>query len=53
MELWQGTKDWEGLTKKFMHTFKFVDYHPIFDAMLQTIKENIFTEIPVEEANSH
>ena len=53
MELRQGTEDWEGLAKQFTHTFKFVDEHPTVDVVLQTIKEKIFTKIPIEEANSH
>ena len=53
MELWQGTQDWEGLAKQFMHIFEFTDEHPTIDAALQVIKEKIFSEIPVEEANSH
>ena len=36
-----------------MHTFEFVDEKPTVDVALQTIKENIFVEIPVEEENSH
>ena len=53
MELRQGTQDWEGLTKKFRKTFEFPDENPTIDVVLQTIKENIFAEIPIEEANSH
>ena len=53
MELRQGTQDWEGLTKKFRKTFEFVDEQSTVDVALQTIKEKIFIEIPVEEANSH
>ena len=37
----------------FAHTFEFADEHPIVDLALQNIKDKIFTEIPVEEANSH
>ena len=51
MEFRQGTKDWEGLAKKFTHTFEFSNEQPIVDATLQTIKENICTEIPVEVAS--
>ena len=36
-----------------MHTFKFIDEQPTVDDVLQTIKEKIFDEIPVEEANAH
>ena len=36
-----------------MHTFEFVDEKPTVDVALQTINENIFAEIPVEEANYH
>ena len=39
MELRQGTQEWEGLAKKFAHTFEFVDEHPIVDATLRVIKE--------------
>ena len=53
MELKQGTQDWEGLTKHFVHTFEFDDEKPTVDVALQMIKKKIFTEIPVEEANSH
>ena len=53
MELQQGTQDWEGLAKQFVHTFEFVDEQPTVDAMLQMIKDKIFVEIPMEEANSH
>ena len=53
MELRQGTQDWEGLTKKFTHTFEFADEQPIVDVVLQTIKEKIFSKITVEEVNSH
>ena len=53
MELWQGTQDWEGIAKQFTHTFKFFDEHLTMYVSLQTIKENIFVEIPVEDANSH
>ena len=53
MELRQGTQDWEGIVKQFAHTFEFTDEHPTVDVALQTIKEKIFAEIPVEEANSH
>ena len=53
MDLWQGNQDWEGIAKKFAHTFEFADEKPIVDAVLQTIKENIFDEILVEEANAH
>ena len=53
MELRQGTQDWEWITKYFRKTFEFVDEKPTVDAVLQTIKEKIFTEIPVKEANSH
>ena len=35
------------------HTFEFADEQPTVDVVLQTIKENIFVEIPVEEANAH
>ena len=53
MELWQETQEWEGLAKKFAHTFEFADEHPTVDVALQVIKEMIFAEIPVDEANSH
>ena len=53
MELRQGTQDWEGIAKKFAHTFEFTNEHPIVDASLQTIKENIFSKILVQEGNSH
>ena len=53
MELRQGTKEWEGLSKKFAHTFEFADEHPTIDAALQVIKEKILAKIPVNEANSH
>ena len=53
MELQQGTQDWEGLSKQFRYIFEFVDEKPIADGVLQMIKENIFVEIPVEEANAH
>ena len=53
MELRQGTQEWEELAKQFVHTFEFVDEHPTVDAALQAIKEKIFVEIPVDEANSH
>ena len=53
MELRQGTQDWEEVAKQFVHTFEFVDEKPIVDATLQKIKETIFAEIPIEEANSH
>ena len=36
-----------------MHTFEFSDEKPTVDAALQTIKEKIFVEIPVEEENSY
>ena len=36
-----------------MHTFAFVNEKPIVDVALQTIKEKIFVEILVKEANSH
>ena len=41
------------VARLFMHTFEFVDEKPIVDVVLQTIKENIFAEIPIQEANSH
>ena len=53
MELRQGTQYWEGIVKKFVHTFEFVDKDPTVDTALQTIKENIFAEISMKEANSH
>ena len=53
MELHKGTKDWERLTKQFVHTFEFAAEKPTVGVVLQTIKEKIFTEIPIEEANSH
>ena len=53
MELWQGTQEWEGLTKKFAHTFEFGDEHHTVDAALQVIKEERLAEIPIDEANSH
>ena len=53
MDLRQGTQDCEGLAKQFRKTFKFADEQPTVDATLRTIKEKIFAEIPVEEANSH
>ena len=53
MELRQGTQEWEGITKKFRQTFEFVEEEPTVDVVLQTIKEKIFAEIPVEEANAH
>ena len=49
MELRQGTQNWEGLAKQFVHTFEFVDEQPTVDVALQMIKENIFVEIPIEE----
>ena len=36
-----------------MHTFEFANEHHTIDAVLQAIKEKIFAEILVEEANSH
>ena len=36
-----------------MHTLKFSDEKPTVDVALQMIKEKIFSEIPVEEANAH
>ena len=36
-----------------MHTFEFTDENPTVDVVLQTIKEKIFVEIPVEAANAH
>ena len=53
IELRQGTQDWEEVAKNFAHTFELVDEQPTVDALLQTIKEKIFVEISVEEANSH
>ena len=53
MELRQGTQEWEGIAKKFAHTFEFVDEHTTIDAALQAIKENIFAEIHVDKPNSH
>ena len=53
MELRQGTQDWEEAAEQFEHTFEFGDEQPTVDVVLQTIKENIFVEIPAEEANSH
>ena len=52
MELWQGTQEWEELAKQLAHTFEFDDEHPIVDDPLQVIKEKIFAEIPIDEANS-
>ena len=34
MELREGTQDWEGLAKKFSHTFEFTNEHPIVDDAL-------------------
>ena len=53
MELRQAIQDWEGLTKQFRQTFEFADEKPTVDAAVQTIKEKIFVEIPVEEASAH
>ena len=53
IELRQGAQYWERITKQFRQTFDFADEQPTVDAALQTIKEKIFVEIPVEEANAH
>ena len=53
MEFQQGTQYWEGITKQLTHTFEFSNEQPTVDAALQTIKEKIFAEILVEEANAH
>ena len=53
MELRQGTQEWEGLAKHFVHTFEFVDENPTVDVALHVIKEKIFSKIPVNKANSH
>ena len=53
MDLWQGTKAWDEVVTQFTHTFAIADEQPTVDAALQKIKEKIFAEIPVEEANSH
>ena len=34
--------------QKFTYTFQFVDEQPIVDIALKTIKDKIFTEIPLE-----
>ena len=41
------------MVKQFEHTFLFSDEQLTVNVALQTIKEKIFTEIPVEVANSH
>ena len=38
MELRQGTRDWDEVVKKFMHTFVFADEQLIVDVVLQAIK---------------
>ena len=53
MEFQQGTQEWEGLSKKFMQTFEFLDEKDIVDVALQTIREKLFAEIPVKVASSH
>ena len=53
MDLRQGTQDWDKVVKKFAHTFSFADEQPTVDVALQTIKEKIFVEIPVEVTCSH
>ena len=53
MELRQRTQDWKGITNQFTNTFEFVDEQPTVDVVLQMIKEKIFAEIHVEEANAH
>ena len=53
IELRQGTQVWEGIAKEFRQTFEFVDEQPTVDTVLQMIKEKIFAEIHVEEANAH
>ena len=53
MELRQGNHDWEGIAKKFPHTFEFADEKPTVDSTLQTIKEKIFVEILIEVTSSH
>ena len=53
IELRQGTQEWEGLSKKFVHTFEFADEHPTVDVVLLAIKEKIIVEIPVKEDKSH
>ena len=53
MELRQGNQEWEGLAKKFAHTFEFSDERPTIDVALQEIKEMIFDEIHVDVESFH
>ena len=53
MELRQGTQDWEEISKQFLHIFEFTDGKPIVDVALQTLKAQIFSQVPIIEENSH
>ena len=53
MELRQGTQNWDKVTKQFAHTFYFADDQPTVYVVLQVIKGQTFSQLPVEEANSH
>ena len=53
MDLRQGTQYWERIANQFAHTFEFANENPTIDVALQTVKEKIFAEIPIKEANSH
>ena len=53
IDLRQGNHNWDEVGNQFVHTFAFVDEHPIVDIALHAIKEKIFSEILVEVANSH
>ena len=50
MELHQKKREWENVSKNFTYTFQFIDEQPTIDIVLKTIKEKIFTEIPLEVA---
>ena len=51
--MWRGIVEWEYLVTNLTHKFEFDDAHPIADVVLQVIREKIFFDIPVDEANSH
>ena len=53
IDLRQGNHNWDEVGNQFVHTFAFVDEHPIVDIALHAIKEKIFVEIPVKVASSH
>ena len=48
MEILQEIRELEEVAQKFTYTFQFVDGQPTVDIALKTIKEKIFTEIPLE-----